>query len=203
MSDYAAKLKGYGTNASAGHLDYWLESVQDSSLIHAPSKTVQGGECGVVWVALALIKSLLNAAVTALGVTPPTPASTGIKLERFGNGEFYKLRDSFGAWRKICSDSLATLSKTSNERIHVADPEPVSTPAQVPLLSDAKNAPEPKSTSALPKKGARNKRTQSSEKKKTSSKGKSRSFSEMNKSDSEESVSTDKYEGDTGKLTFK
>lgn len=186
MTEYIARSKGHGANASAGHLEYWFEGLQDSSLIHRPSKTVQGGECGVVWVVLALVKSLLNASVTALGVTPPTPAPADRKLERFGKGEFYKLLECFNIWKEVCADSLATLSKTSSERIHVADSEGVPTSPQPSPSPDDGDAPV-----TSQKKPAGSKKTKSSSKQAKSSKGKSKSFSELDKSDSEDHGDSD------------
>ncbi|KAB5587746.1 hypothetical protein CTheo_8813 [Ceratobasidium theobromae] len=150
MSSYMARNKGHGDNSTLNYFFSWLDSLQDSSFIHKPSETVQGGKGGVAWVMVLIVKLLLNTAVSALKITPPSPPPANLDLGHLGRGKFYRLIEYFHTWSKLCASSVATLSKTSHERVHAVDSSPFESAEEVESAREPELAGEVAETGLAP-----------------------------------------------------
>ncbi|KAG8717464.1 hypothetical protein FRC08_007396 [Ceratobasidium sp. 394] len=120
MSSYLARQKGFAANSTMECAESWLDSLPDSSFIHKPSDTLQGGDGGVMWPGFLIVKLLLNCSVSFLRAKPPSPPPAGLDLQRLGQSTYFKMCEYLDTWLELCRTSIKVLSATSHERVHCA-----------------------------------------------------------------------------------
>ncbi|KAG9077169.1 hypothetical protein FRC06_009069, partial [Ceratobasidium sp. 370] len=166
LSSYAALKAGFPPNSTMEHFFSWLDSVFGSSFVHKPSGTLQGGDAGSVWLAVSLVRFVLNTSIATLKATVHEDPPDSLDLERLGT-EHPKLVSYLHQLHARLKASLEILSASSSERVHVAEailssPEATDSNDELDDVVPAPG-PSPEATlpSAAPAGGAKRKRAAS------------------------------------------
>ncbi|KAG9121157.1 hypothetical protein FRC07_003012, partial [Ceratobasidium sp. 392] len=120
MSDFAAQRAGLQANSTLAHMFSWLESLDSSTFVHAPSKTLQGGDGGLVWVAVPLARLVMNTSVPALKASIHEDPPPDLDLQRLGY-EHLKVVSCINGFLEKMTATKSILASSSMERVTVAE----------------------------------------------------------------------------------
>ncbi|QRV98267.1 hypothetical protein RhiJN_26286 [Ceratobasidium sp. AG-Ba] len=120
LSSYDATKAGYPHSATFEFFLTWIDSLLSGGLFHTRSNTLLGGDAGYVWVGLSLVRFVLVTSVATLGAKYHLPPPDGFDVARLGY-EHQKLLAYFNRLDEYSKESLITLSKSSSERVQIAD----------------------------------------------------------------------------------
>ncbi|KAG8735323.1 hypothetical protein FRC10_010742 [Ceratobasidium sp. 414] len=121
MSAFAAQRAGHKPNSTVEHVFSWVDSLDSSSFVHPRSQTPQGGDGGMVWVALILVRLLLNTSVPTLKAAIHLDAPPDLDLACLGD-EHNKVVSYINRLLANVTKTLGILAHSSHKRVIVAEP---------------------------------------------------------------------------------
>ncbi|KAG9124039.1 hypothetical protein FRC07_013101 [Ceratobasidium sp. 392] len=118
MSAFAAEQAGIQVDATFGNVLAWAESMMSAALVHGQSKTLQGGDGGVVWVVVVLVRVLLNTSVRALKTSTYQDPPADLDLENLAT-EHQKVVRLLQRLSVLLESTRKILAESSRERVAV------------------------------------------------------------------------------------